>query len=82
MIVEEYTRAPSQRFLRLLSRARGIRKIMLSARGSELEKVRALELGADEYITKPFSPRELVLRIRAVLRRSTADVEKHRTVQV
>jgi DNA-binding response OmpR family regulator len=45
-------------------RTREIRKIILSARGSELDKVRALELGADDYVTKPFSPRELILRIR------------------
>src|SRR5580693_10377654 len=50
-------------------RTREIRKIILSARGSELDKVRALELGADDYVTKPFSPRELVLRIQAILRR-------------
>jgi hypothetical protein len=40
--------------------------------------VRPLELGADDYITKPFSPRELVLRIRAVLRRLPAESEQHR----
>lgn len=43
--------------------------IMLTARGAEDEKVRGLEAGADDYMTKPFSPRELVARIRAVLRR-------------
>jgi two-component system phosphate regulon response regulator PhoB len=63
-------------------RTRGIRKIMLSARGSEPEKVRALELGADDYITKPFSPRELVLRIRAVLRSSPGAADQHRAIQV
>jgi two-component system alkaline phosphatase synthesis response regulator PhoP len=44
--------------------------IMLTAKGTESDKVAGLELGADDYITKPFSPRELVARIRAVLRRS------------
>ncbi len=44
--------------------------IMLTAKGEEEEKIRGLELGADDYITKPFSPRELVSRIRAVLRRA------------
>lgn len=44
--------------------------IMLTARGEEEDKIRGLELGADDYITKPFSPRELVARIKAVLRRS------------
>ena len=44
--------------------------IMLTARGDEYDKVRGLEVGADDYITKPFSPKELVARIKAVLRRS------------
>lgn len=44
--------------------------IVLTARGEEEDKVRGLEIGADDYITKPFSPKELVARIRAVLRRS------------
>jgi two-component system phosphate regulon response regulator PhoB len=44
--------------------------IMLTARGEEEDKIRGLEFGADDYITKPFSPRELVARIKAVLRRS------------
>jgi DNA-binding response OmpR family regulator len=63
-------------------RTREIRKIILSARGSELDKVRALELGADDYVTKPFSPRELILRIRAVLRSLPGDSDRHRTMQV
>jgi DNA-binding response OmpR family regulator len=56
-------------------RARGIRTpiIMLTARSQELDKVRGLGLGADDYVTKPFSLGELVARIRAVLRRSRAD---------
>ncbi|QSA96877.1 phosphate regulon transcriptional regulator PhoB [Methylococcus sp. EFPC2] len=44
--------------------------ILLTARGEEEDKVRGLEVGADDYVTKPFSPRELVARIRAVLRRA------------
>ena len=43
--------------------------IMLTARGDEFDKVRGLEVGADDYVTKPFSPRELNARIKAVLRR-------------
>src|SRR5204863_3900702 len=43
--------------------------IMLTARDDELDKLLGLELGADDYLTKPFSPRELVARVRAVLRR-------------
>ncbi len=46
--------------------------IMLTAKGEEDDRVRGLELGADDYITKPFSPRELVSRVRAVLRRVEA----------
>ena len=44
--------------------------ILLTARGEEEDKVRGLEIGADDYMTKPFSPKELVARIRAVLRRT------------
>jgi two-component system KDP operon response regulator KdpE len=43
--------------------------IMLTAKGEEDDRVRGLELGADDYVTKPFSPRELVSRVRAVMRR-------------
>lgn len=43
--------------------------IMLTAKGEESDKVRGLEVGADDYVTKPFSPRELIARIKAVLRR-------------
>lgn len=48
--------------------------IMVTARDSEIDKVVGLEIGADDYVTKPYSPRELVARIRAVLRRQTAEV--------
>jgi len=57
------------RRLRSEERTRGIPLIMLTARGEEQDKVLGLESGADDYITKPFSPRELVARIKAVLRR-------------
>jgi len=46
--------------------------LMLSAQGEEIDRVLGLELGADDYVTKPFSPRELVARVRALLRRSAA----------
>jgi two-component system phosphate regulon response regulator PhoB len=44
--------------------------ILLTARGEEADKIRGLEIGADDYMTKPFSPKELVARIKAVMRRS------------
>jgi two-component system phosphate regulon response regulator PhoB len=50
--------------------------IMLTARGEEVERVVGLELGADDYVVKPFSPRELLARIRAVLRRADGDEPK------
>jgi len=53
----------------------GVPIIMLTARATEVDRVLGLELGADDYITKPFSPRELVARVRAVLRRSAVFVE-------
>ncbi|MDD3883947.1 MAG: phosphate regulon transcriptional regulator PhoB [Gallionella sp.] len=55
--------------LRADARTKDIPIIMLTARGDERDKVMGLEAGADDYITKPFSPRELMARIRAVLRR-------------
>jgi len=53
--------------------------IMLTARTTEDDKLRGLDLGADDYVTKPFSPRELVARVRAVLRRTAekSDSDKH-----
>ncbi len=47
--------------------------IMLTARGEEEDKIKGLEVGADDYVTKPFSPKELLARIKAVLRRSAPD---------
>jgi len=52
--------------------------LMLSARGEETDRIIGLEIGADDYVTKPFSPRELVARIKAILRR-TADDESAAT---
>lgn len=68
--------------------ARAIRKegdlpiIMLTARTEEADRVAGLELGADDYVPKPFSPRELVARVRAVLRRSGAAREAEDKVRV
>jgi two-component system phosphate regulon response regulator PhoB len=50
--------------------------IMLTAKGEETDKIRALDTGADDYITKPFSTKELLARIRAVLRRYVSDADK------
>lgn len=50
-------------------KTRGIPVVMLTARGEEEDKVRGLEVGADDYITKPFSPKELMARLKAVMRR-------------
>ena len=52
--------------------------IMLTGRGEEADRVMGLELGADDYLTKPFSPRELLARIRAVLRRRKPEVQQGR----
>lgn len=54
--------------------------IMLTAKGEEDDKVRGLEFGADDYITKPFSPRELVSRVKAVLRRGSSFEEQEEGV--
>ncbi|MDI6900954.1 MAG: response regulator transcription factor [Anaerosomatales bacterium] len=57
---------------RRIRRTSDVPVLMLTARREDTQKVAALELGADDYITKPFSPPELVARVRAVLRRATA----------
>jgi DNA-binding response OmpR family regulator len=57
---------------RELRKSSDIPIVMLTARGDEADRVAGLELGADDYVVKPFSPRELVARIRAVLRRTDA----------
>lgn len=56
--------------LKLIREISQVPVIMLTAKGEEDDRVRGLELGADDYVTKPFSPRELVSRVRAVLRRT------------
>jgi DNA-binding response OmpR family regulator len=58
--------------LKIIREVTAVPVIMLTAKGEEDDRVRGLELGADDYITKPFSPRELVSRVRAVLRRTEA----------
>ena len=56
--------------IRAIRRDSNLPIVVLSARDDELDKLIGLELGADDYITKPFSPRELVARVKAVLRRA------------
>lgn len=58
--------------LRLIRESNDVPVIMLTAKSEEEERIHGLELGADDYVTKPFSPRELVSRVRAVLRRTDA----------
>ncbi|ORI48405.1 response regulator transcription factor [Leuconostoc mesenteroides] len=53
--------------------------ILVTAKGDELDRVLGLELGADDYITKPFSPREVVARLKAVLRRSQVSTDTYKT---
>jgi two-component system phosphate regulon response regulator PhoB len=64
------------RQLRRRPETRSIPIIMLTARGEEGDKLRGLDSGADDYVTKPFSPTELVARIRAVLRRTKPSAEQ------
>jgi DNA-binding response OmpR family regulator len=69
--------------LRLVREISTIPVIMLTAKGEEEDRVQGLELGADDYVTKPFSPRELVSRVRAVLRRvETPGTPLHEVIQV
>jgi DNA-binding response OmpR family regulator len=63
---------PGEELLRLLRRSSDVPVVMLTARASEGDRVAGLRLGADDYVTKPFSARELVARVGAVLRRAGA----------
>ena len=56
--------------------------IMLSARGDEVDRILGLEFGADDYVTKPFSPRELVSRVKAILRRTNTEPDEKAFVTV
>jgi phosphate regulon transcriptional regulator PhoB len=58
----------------------GLPIIMLTAKGEEVDKILGLEMGADDYITKPFSPRELVARVKAVLRRSEKKIVTEKVI--
>lgn len=65
-----------------LRRDESIPIVMLTARDDELDKLLGLELGADDYLTKPFSPRELVARVKAVLRRAERPVDAGDVIRV
>ena len=69
------------RALRNDQRSSNIPVIMLTARAEETDRIVGLEMGADDYVTKPFSPRELVARVRAVLRRSGGQMEKPKIIR-
>ena len=64
------------RILKRDARTNQIPLLMLTAKGEEVDRIVGLELGADDYITKPFSPREVVLRVKAVLRRGRGSEEQ------
>lgn len=69
--------------LKLIRETSSVPVIMLTAKGEEDDRVHGLELGADDYITKPFSPRELVSRVKAVLRRTeSATATTHEVIDV
>ena len=70
------------RILRNDPKTSGVPIIMLTAKAEEVDKIVGLELGADDYVTKPFSPRELVARVKAVLRRSTEKPVKDKIVKI
>src|SRR5204862_1286438 len=55
--------------------------IMLTAKAAEMDRIVGLELGADDYLTKPFSPRELILRIKRILQRRTLPGQEKETMQ-
>src|SRR5436305_15269809 len=64
------------RELRATGPTAGTPIVMLTAKSAEEDRIRGLELGADDYVTKPFSPRELVLRVQAILRRGGVAAEQ------
>lgn len=66
--------------VRKAERSKHIPVIMLTAKGEEVDRVLGFELGADDYLVKPFSPRELILRIKAILKRGKAPEEKKQSV--
>lgn len=74
---------PGMNGLEVLRRLRSVsnaRVVLLTARGEELDRIVGLEVGADDYVPKPFSPRELLARIRAILRRPVTDPANNRVI--
>ena len=70
------------RIIRKDSKTEALPIIMLTAKGEEVDKILGLEIGADDYITKPFNPRELVARVKAVLRRSGEKPLKEKVIRI
>jgi phosphate regulon transcriptional regulator PhoB len=70
------------RILRNNPRTAHVPIIMLTAKGEESDKVRGLETGADDYMTKPFSPKELIARVKAILRRSRERTTEDKTIRL
>ncbi len=70
------------RILRSDPKTKNLPIIMLTAKGEEVDKILGLEVGADDYLTKPFSPRELLARIRAVMRRTSGRRDEEKMVRV
>ena len=70
------------RVLKKDERTSSVPIIMLTAKGTETDRVVGLELGADDYMVKPFSPRELLARVKAVLRRVEAKAEKGKLIKI
>jgi phosphate regulon transcriptional regulator PhoB len=70
------------RQLRAEERLRELPVIFLTARGEEIDRIVGLEIGADDYVVKPFSPRELVARVKAILRRQARAAEKGEVVEI
>lgn len=73
-------RLPGEKVCRIIRDTSGVPIIMLTAKGEVEDRIVGLELGADDYLIKPFSPRELVARVRALLRRAHIDSEPQREV--
>ena len=70
------------RQLRADERLKELPVVFLTARGEEIDRIVGLEIGADDYVVKPFSPRELVARVKAILRRRSRPTEKGEVVEI